>query len=257
MFLSLTVLSKRLHKAALAPYGPCSLPGPVSHWGQWQPPGAPQAREGGRHLRKEACPPSYCSLLRWSQLEGLLSGQWKAPSGCPLPSAPWGSKWFQGESKSLLWGFPWGASGKEPTCQCRRHKRCSPWVWKIPWGRTWQPTPVFLPGEPLWIEKPGKDLQNPVHHHPWFSTHHHRGSGRRSVVSDSLQPPWIVAHQAPLSMGFSKQEYWSGLPVPSPGDHPNPGIEPRSPALQADSLPTGLYSQWPWGPWVSGSLLLL
>ena len=48
---------------------------------------------------------------------------------------------------------------------------------------------------------------------------------------------WIVAHQTPLSMGFSRQEYWSGLPFPSPGDLPNPGIEPRSPALQADSLP--------------------
>ena len=48
--------------------------------------------------------------------------------------------------------------------------------------------------------------------------------------------PWTVAHQAPLSMGFSRQEYWSGLPFSSPGDHPNPGIEPESPALQADSL---------------------
>ena len=48
--------------------------------------------------------------------------------------------------------------------------------------------------------------------------------------------PWAVAHQAPLSMGFSRQEYWSGLPFPSPGDLPNPGIEPRSPALQADAL---------------------
>ena len=48
--------------------------------------------------------------------------------------------------------------------------------------------------------------------------------------------PWTVAHQAPLSMGFSRQEYWSGLPFPSPGDLPDPGIEPRSPALQADSL---------------------
>ena len=46
---------------------------------------------------------------------------------------------------------------------------------------------------------------------------------------------WTVAHQAPLSMGFSRQEYWSGLPFPSPGDLPNPGIEPRSPALQADA----------------------
>ena len=41
--------------------------------------------------------------------------------------------------------------------------------------------------------------------------------------------PWTVAHQAPLSMGFSRQEYWSGLPFPSPGDLPNPEIEPRSP----------------------------
>ena len=50
--------------------------------------------------------------------------------------------------------------------------------------------------------------------------------------------PWTVVYQASLSMGFSKQEYWSGLPFPSPGDLPEPGIEPRSPALQADSLPS-------------------
>ena len=49
---------------------------------------------------------------------------------------------------------------------------------------------------------------------------------------------WTVAYKAPLSMGFSRQEYWSGLPFPSPGDLPNPGIKPRSPALQADALPS-------------------
>ena len=43
--------------------------------------------------------------------------------------------------------------------------------------------------------------------------------------------PWIVAYQVPLAMGFSRQEYWSGLPFPSPGDLPDPGTEPRSPAL--------------------------
>ena len=43
--------------------------------------------------------------------------------------------------------------------------------------------------------------------------------------------PWTVAYQAPLSMGLSRQQYWSGLPFPSPGDLPNPGLEPRSPAL--------------------------
>ena len=51
---------------------------------------------------------------------------------------------------------------------------------------------------------------------------------------------WTVACQAPLSMEFFRQEYWSGLPFPFPGDRPNPGIKPRSPALQADSLPTEL-----------------
>ena len=48
--------------------------------------------------------------------------------------------------------------------------------------------------------------------------------------------PWTVAHQAPLSMGFCRQEYWSGLPFPSPGDLPDQRIEPGSPALQADAL---------------------
>ena len=53
-----------------------------------------------------------------------------------------------------------------------------------------------------------------------------------SVVPD-FATPWTAAHQAPLSMGFSRQGYWSGLSFPSPGDLPDPGIEPRSPALQA------------------------
>ena len=53
----------------------------------------------------------------------------------------------------------------------------------------------------------------------------------------TLGTPWTVAHQVPLSMVFSKEEYWSGLPFPSPGDVPNPGIEPASPALAGkDSL---------------------
>ena len=53
-----------------------------------------------------------------------------------------------------------------------------------------------------------------------------------------FETPWTVAYQASLSMGFSRQEYWSVLPFPSPGDLPNPGIEPGSPALQADALPS-------------------
>ena len=52
--------------------------------------------------------------------------------------------------------------------------------------------------------------------------------------------PWTVAHQAPPSMGFSRQGYWSELPFPSPGDLPNTGIEPGSPVLQSDTLPSKL-----------------
>ena len=61
-----------------------------------------------------------------------------------------------------------------------------------------------------------------------------------SVVSN-FPTPWTVAHQAPLSMGFSQQEYWSGLPLPSPGDLPTPGTEPtfpESPALSDGFLTT-------------------
>ena len=61
--------------------------------------------------------------------------------------------------------------------------------------------------------------------------------------------PWtVVAHQALLSMEFSRQEYWSGLPFVSPGDLPDPGIEPRFLALQADSLPTKLPGKFSYGP---------
>ena len=55
-------------------------------------------------------------------------------------------------------------------------------------------------------------------------------------VSHSVLTPWAVAHEAPLSMGFSRQEYWSEFPFPSLGDLAHPGIEPRSPGLSANSL---------------------
>ena len=59
------------------------------------------------------------------------------------------------------------------------------------------------------------------------------------VMSDSFEIPWTAALQAPLSMGFSRQEYWSGLPYPTPGDLPHPGIEPSSPALAGKFFTTG------------------
>ena len=63
------------------------------------------------------------------------------------------------------------------------------------------------------------------------------GGGLGTESSPTLAAPWTVSCQAPLAMGFSRQEYWSGLPFPSSGDLPNPGIEHTSPVLQADSLP--------------------
>ena len=90
----------------------------------------------------------------------------------------------------------------------------------------WKPKPIFL-SQPLsfWCRN------SPTEFWSYWE---------RKVKSLSrvrlFATPWTVAHQAPPSMGFSRQEYWSGLPLPSPGDLPHPGIEPRSPTLQADAL---------------------
>ena len=86
--------------------------------------------------------------------------------------------------------------------------------------------------------------QSDLHLRPW-----HRltlGSGVSLVAKScpTLAAPWTVACQAPRSVGFSRQEYWSGLPFPFPGNLPNPGVKPRSPALQADSLLTELRGKW-------------
>ena len=66
------------------------------------------------------------------------------------------------------------------------------------------------------------------------------GGGLVTKLCLTLATPWTIARQAPLSMGFSRQEYWRGLPFPSPGNLPYPGVESGSPALQVDSLSTEL-----------------
>ena len=86
--------------------------------------------------------------------------------------------------------------------------------------------------------KLGKDY---IFKQTWMAWH---GECRKWKWSRSLSrvrlfaTPWTIAYQAPLSMGFSRKECWSGLPFYSPGDLPDPGIEPRSPALRADALPS-------------------
>ena len=70
--------------------------------------------------------------------------------------------------------------------------------------------------------------------HPTLNCVHAKSFSRVRLFAT----PWTVARLAPLSMGFSRQEYWCGLPCPPPGDLPDPGIEPKSPTLQADSIPS-------------------
>ena len=102
------------------------------------------------------------------------------------------------------------------------------------------------PASPGWHHKGPGHLHSGCHHSLFdvvvFTFNSFRCVCVRVCVSHSVMPnsiiPWIVAHQAPLSMGFSRQEHWRRLPFPSPRDLPHPGIKPRSPALQADSLPS-------------------
>ena len=73
------------------------------------------------------------------------------------------------------------------------------------------------------------------------------GGGLIVKPCPTLSTSWVVAHWAPLFVGFPRQEYWSGLQFPAPGDLPDPGIEPGSPALQVDSLliePPGKPCDW-------------
>ena len=86
-----------------------------------------------------------------------------------------------------------------------------------------------------WAPVPPKELETTEHAHMHCSLR----KVKESEIAQSCLTvcyPWTVAHQAPLSMGFSRQEYWSGSPFPSPGDLPDPGIKPRSPTSQADTL---------------------
>ena len=118
----------------------------------------------------------------------------------------------------------------------------------IHWRRKWPPTPVFLPGEfkGQWSLEGcspwGCKELDTTEQFSRVGIHISFRQGGIQVKVKSLSrvrlfaTPWTVAYQASPSMGFSRQEYWSGLPFPSPGDLPDPGIEPGSPTLEADAL---------------------
>ena len=98
---------------------------------------------------------------------------------------------------------------------------------KYGWGKSWN----------LWTRKTGGHQVSIYVKLSLNSRHSKKVKVKSLTLSIWLfATPWTLVGQAPLSMGFSRQEYWSGLPFPSPGDLPDPGIEPGFPTLQADSL---------------------
>ena len=130
--------------------------------------------------------------------------------------------------------LPQGLKSKESACHCKSHRRWgfNPWVRKIRWKRKWQATLI-------------KKVNMSYVFYIFFAMFL-LNSVSLSLVTKlcpTLATPWTVACQTPLSMGFSRQEYWSWLPFPSPGDLPDSLIEPESPSLQPDSLPTELWGK--------------
>ena len=146
----------------------------------------------------------------------------------------------------IFLGFPCSSAGREPTCNVGD-------LGSIPrLGRS------LGKGKGYSLQYSG--LENSMDYSPWgrkeldtteqLSHSEEKGFSQHQpwkpvcvcdsllVMSDSLQPPSTVAHQAPLSIEFSMQGYWSVLPFPSPGDLPDPGVEARSTALQVDSWPS-------------------
>ena len=133
-----------------------------------------------------------------------------------------------------LFATPWTVAHQAPMCMEFSRKEY--------WSGLPFPTPRSLPDPGIKF----LSLASPVLAGGFFTTEspgkpfEHIGGGWVTKSCLTLATPWTVAYQAPLSMGFSSQKYWSGLPFPFLGDLPDPGFKPRSSAMQADSLPTEL-----------------
>ena len=127
--------------------------------------------------------------------------------------------WKTGIMFSCIWGFPSGTSGKEPTCQCRRHRRCkfNPWVGKIPWRRKWQHTPVFLPmnREAWWATFQGscRELKQLSMHRYYLSLSERQIWFCFSIVFFDLKPllwsSWRTGSSIDISGCFKAQGLWT------------------------------------------------
>ena len=111
-----------------------------------------------------------------------------------------------------------------------------PWLLLIPEEKTCIVFVVQLPSHVWLFATPWQHTRLPYPSLIYYKTTRWKCSSLSRVWL--FVTPWTVAHQAPLSMRFSRQEYWHGQPFPSPGDLPDPGIKPTSPASQADFLPS-------------------
>ena len=132
----------------------------------------------------------------------------------------------------------WNISCHISKQRCHSHQQLQPssvsrWTLREHRKETNSLTAIRLQPLPTKSPKEAQDVKDTG----YWSHIAERGSTSRAVMSDSAFP-WTAARQAPLSTEFSRQEYWSGLPLPSPGDLPDLGIKPGSPALQADALPS-------------------
>ena len=181
-----------------------------------------------------------CECWQGGKIKSLVPGWRLAESGINLMPA------FK-----VQW-VPWRSLGKNLTCvfwNLGTYLNTKDCAWRF-----WRTRTCWLsPGK--WNKKRlcYRELKKKVRKSPPYSRFPHLSEGTERDLhvwhlacmhAKSLSRVWLfatlwtVAHQTPLSMRFSRQEYWSGFPCPSPGDLPEPGIKPESPALQTDFLPS-------------------
>ena len=211
---------------------------------------------------------SLCpATVTWERSQHHTRGNWPWSAGWDKVAPTWGRRehvWNSGDTLGCLSVFPC------PNVTVKGHAQQS-WPEKAMITKGSKPSDMCI-----WITLSGCERKPPLSHTllssttiPYISGHQmDRSSSHTKQFSEinwvsynsiltlcswwkvtklcaTLATPWTVACKAALSMGLSRQEYWSGLPFPSPGDLPDPGIKPRSPVLQADSLPTELHGETP------------
>ena len=209
----------------------------LKHTTQWSKPWSPTMKQYEAALHQALLPDSFRSTSFWTMWHDYVALRW-----LPL--------WLMVSPESLECDIPEQTQAWE---EGRRKHICKQTVWgSFSICLFWKPVEVQLSTH-HWILRPLGSMcchtsaecvtQGLTLSDPWFW----EGWARESLSNLTMKvkslsharlfaTPWTVAYQAPPSMGFCRQEYWSGLPFPSPGDLPNPGIEPRFPALEADAL---------------------